>query len=61
MSQFEFIAQKKEYEKIYQLCCVAENASDAVAKAKCCRKTLEEIVKFLYLKENKKSYYFLVL
>ena len=53
MSEFDFIAQKNEYEKIYKLCCAAENASDAGSKAKCCRDALEEIIKFLYVKESK--------
>lgn len=53
MSEFDFIAQKNEYEKIYKLCCAAENAADAGSKAKCCRDALEEIIKFLYVKESK--------
>ena len=54
MSEFSFISQKTEYEKIYSICCMAEVAADAGTKAKLCREALDEIIKFLYQKENKK-------
>ena len=46
--------EKTEYEKIYSVCCMAEVAADAGTKAKLCREALDEIIKFLYQKENKK-------
>jgi len=54
MSEFSFISQKTEYVSIYQACVAAENASDALDKAKLCREALDLTIKFLYSKEGKK-------
>lgn len=54
MSEFQFISQNPEYEKIYQICHIAENSVDVAAKAKDCREALDEIIKHIYRKECKK-------